>query len=199
MSDLNEIEGDPTLGDAALVDGVPKKKINGKLIVIGAGGLVVLIILIIGLMSIFSSDEEVAQVDPVEGQINELAQNAAQAQKDAQQAANVPPEETKLLFLDVGEMQFNLNTDGEGTSFLRTKINLEIDRESFQQIILDKMPRVKDELNIYLRELRPADLNGGAGILLLKEELLMRINQAVAPARVKDVLFTDFIIQGSGG
>ena len=58
------------------------------------------------------------------------------------------------------------------------------------------MPRILDEFNVYMRELRPEDLDGAAGIFRLKEELLMRINQAVAPTRVKDVLFQEFLVQG---
>jgi len=37
----------------------------------------------------------------------------------------------------------------------------------------------------YLRELRPSDLEGSAGLYRLKEELTRRVNVAIAPSRIK--------------
>ena len=47
----------------------------------------------------------------------------------------------------------------------------------------------------YLRELRPADLEGSAGLFRLKEELLRRINLSVYPAKVEGVLFKEILVQ----
>jgi flagellar FliL protein len=57
------------------------------------------------------------------------------------------------------------------------------------------MPRVKDELQAHLRELRLEDLNGSEGVMRLKEELLRRVNVAAAPYKVRDVLLKDMIVQ----
>ena len=46
------------------------------------------------------------------------------------------------------------------------------------------MPRVMDAFQTYLRELRPTDLDGSAGLYRLKEELTRRVNAAIAPNRV---------------
>jgi flagellar FliL protein len=46
-----------------------------------------------------------------------------------------------------------------------------------------------------LRELRPEDFEGSTGMFRLKEELLRRINIAVAPIEVHDVLFNEVIVQ----
>jgi flagellar FliL protein len=46
-----------------------------------------------------------------------------------------------------------------------------------------------------LRELRPSDLNGSAGLFRLKEELTKRVNLALAPQQVNAVLFKEIIIQ----
>jgi len=43
--------------------------------------------------------------------------------------------------------------------------------------------------------LRVDDLRGSAGIYRLREELLARINIAVRPAKVKDVLFKEVLVQ----
>jgi flagellar FliL protein len=46
-----------------------------------------------------------------------------------------------------------------------------------------------------MRELRAGDLNGSAGLFRLKEELVRRVNQAVAPQQVSAVLFREIVIQ----
>ena len=57
------------------------------------------------------------------------------------------------------------------------------------------MPRVVDQFQTYLRELRVKDLRGSAGIYRLQMELLWRVNQASAPVKVKDVPFQEILIQ----
>jgi flagellar FliL protein len=57
------------------------------------------------------------------------------------------------------------------------------------------MPRVQDVIQTYLREMRPDELRGSAGVYRLREELLVRANAAVAPARISDILFTQMLIQ----
>ena len=57
------------------------------------------------------------------------------------------------------------------------------------------MPRIIDNFQVYLRELRVEDLRGSGGIYRLREELLARVNAASAPVRVKDVLFKEMLVQ----
>lgn len=184
-----------TLGEAELVEGLEKKRFSGKtLVVIGAGAVVALLV-IVGAMSLFGGGDETDLGDDPE--LARLAEEAAERRDQAAQLEqDRSNEELELLFVELEEQRFNLNTGGQGTSFLSAKIILEVDRESYKSDLEAKMPRILDEFNTYMRELRPEDLDGSAGIFRLKEELLMRINQAVAPTRVKDVLFQQFLVQG---
>lgn len=184
-----------TLGEAELVEGLEKKKLSGKMVVIAAAGLVVAVLVILGISVLFGGDDDdnVATEDP---EIERLAQEAADRREQEQLEKDRSNEDLELLFVELDEQRFNLNTGGQGSSFLAAKIVLEVDRESYRADIEAKMPRILDEFNTYMRELRPEDLDGAAGIFRLKEELLMRINQAVAPTRVKDVLFQQFLVQG---
>ena len=52
-----------------------------------------------------------------------------------------------------------------------------------------------DNFQVYLRELRVEDLRGSAGVQRLREELLMRVNAAVHPIEVRDVLFKEMLVQ----
>ena len=57
------------------------------------------------------------------------------------------------------------------------------------------LPRVMDAFQTYLRELRPTDLDGSAGLYRLKEELTRRVNASIAPSRVNAVLFKEIVVQ----
>ena len=57
------------------------------------------------------------------------------------------------------------------------------------------MPRLIDTFQTYLRELRPTDLDGSAGLYRLKEELTRRVNAAIAPNRINAVLFKEIVVQ----
>ena len=93
------------------------------------------------------------------------------------------------------ELLVNLRTDSPRPSFLKLSVSLELERAEDGAKIADVMPRVTDTLQVYLRELRADQLQGSAGLLRVREELLARINAAVRPVRVKDVLFNEMLIQ----
>src|SRR5271163_614213 len=93
------------------------------------------------------------------------------------------------------ELLVNLRTDSPRPSFLKLSVSLELERAEDGVKIADVMPRVTDTLQVYLRELRADQLQGSAGLLRVREELLARINAAVRPVRVKDVLFNEMLIQ----
>ena len=57
------------------------------------------------------------------------------------------------------------------------------------------MPRVVDQFQTYLRELRPTDLDGSAGLYRLREELTRRVNAAISPNRINAVLFKEIVVQ----
>ncbi len=113
--------------------------------------------------------------------------------KEAKPAAAVvkPP-----AFLDVPEVLVNLsNTGGDRTQYLKVKIVLELPDSTMQPQVQTTMPRVMDAFQTYLRELRPSDLEGSAGLYRLKEELTRRVNVAIAPGRINAVLFKEIVVQ----
>ena len=92
-------------------------------------------------------------------------------------------------------MLINLNTTGRRPTFLKISIALQIARE-IDRTELDRiMPRIIDNFQVYLRELRLEDLRGSAGMYRLREELLTRVVAAAQPVRIKDVLFKEMLIQ----
>ncbi len=108
------------------------------------------------------------------------------------EAAKIKPP----VFIDVPDMLVNLTGNpGERVQYLKVKVVLELKEEKQIEEIKPSMPRVTDIFQTYMRELRPADLNGSAGLFRLKEELTRRVNNAVAPVKVSAVLFKEIVVQ----
>ena len=84
---------------------------------------------------------------------------------------------------------------GERVQYLKVKVVLEVKEEKQLEAIKPTLPRVTDLFQTYLRELRPSDINGSAGLFRLKEELTKRVNLALAPQQVNAVLFKEIIVQ----
>jgi flagellar FliL protein len=107
-------------------------------------------------------------------------------------AAPVKP----VTFVDVPEVLVNLSNAGaDRTQYLKVKVVLELPDAAVQPQIQSAMPRVMDAFQTYLRELRPTDLDGSAGLYRLKEELTRRVNAAISPNRINAVLFKEIVVQ----
>jgi len=101
----------------------------------------------------------------------------------------------RAVFYDLQEMLVNLNTGGRKSSFLKIRVSLELESQADIPRIESVMPRIVDNFQTYLRELRIDDLKGSAGMYRLREELLVRVSAAAAPAKIKDVLFKEMLVQ----
>ena len=115
--------------------------------------------------------------------------------KPAQGEHAGPPELSATVFFDLPEMLVNLNSTGRRPNYLKMKVSLELENELDIAKLRALSPRIIDNFQVYLRELRVEDLRGSAGIYRLREELLARVNNAVQPTKVKDVLFKDMLVQ----
>ncbi len=115
--------------------------------------------------------------------------------KEAPATAEAPPPKP-LVFFDLPDFLVNLNSDGaKKASFLKLSVSLELEKQEDTARLQAVMPRIVDNFQIYLRELRVDDLRGSGGIYRLREELLARVNAAVAPVKVNDVLFKEMLVQ----
>jgi len=171
MTDESVAAGDDGEDGAAGAAGGGKKK---KLLLFGGLGLVVLLAAG-GAAYYFMTDSSLPMPEQVEGE----------APKEVQKP---------VVFFDLPEMTVNLATEGR-TTYLKVRIALEVENRAMIAQIEPYLPRILDAFQIYLRELRPADLEGSAGLFRLKEELLRRINVSVYPAKVEGVLFKEILVQ----
>lgn len=177
-SGAEEGEGAPEEG------GEQKKRLSGKKLILF---IVLPVLLLVGAGVGLYFSGIFASKPPVEAQ-------------DEEQKEKPPPKPTvqqrQSVFLDLPDQIVNLNSRQQRRAvFLKISISLELDGPEDIPIVNQVMPRIIDNFQIYLRELRVEDLQGSAGMYRLREELLRRVSLASRPARVRDVLFKEMLVQ----
>ena len=103
--------------------------------------------------------------------------------------------EVAPVFFDLPELLVNLSSQNNRSSYLKLRVALEVPGPEAPKDLEKMAPRIVDNFQVYLRELRASDLEGSSGMFRLKEELLARVNVAVAPTKVSDVLFKEMLVQ----
>ncbi|RDD62575.1 flagellar basal body-associated FliL family protein [Ferruginivarius sediminum] len=104
-------------------------------------------------------------------------------------------EEKQSVFYDMPTLLVNLNSGGRQSNYLKLSVSLEVEGEAARQRLDQVKPRIVDNFQVYLRELRIEDLQGSAGLQRLREELLLRVNATVDDVKVRDVLFKEMLVQ----
>lgn len=99
------------------------------------------------------------------------------------------------VYYDLPVMLVNLNSSGRQTNFLKIHVSLEVASKKDIEHLKAVQPRIIDNFQVYLRELRIDDLSGSAGLQRLREELLLRVQAAAGQAEVRDVLFKEMLVQ----
>lgn len=180
VKDAEDGENEAGEGAENAEQGFVKKLLgNKKMLVIAAAALLV----VLGgggagaWFFLFSSGDAAAQ---------EKAANADQ------QKPIVPP---TIAFYDMPDMVVNIQSPDGSPAYLKLSVSLELKNAQEEAGLKVVMPRIVDQFQSYLRELRIDDLRGSESVMRLKEELLRRINVAAKPYSVHDVLLKEMIVQ----
>jgi flagellar FliL protein len=113
----------------------------------------------------------------------------------AEKKSDLPETPPQISYVDMDEMIANIQSSDGNPVYLKLVVSLEVTSPEEKAGIEALKPRIRDQFQAYLRELRPDDLKGSAGVMRIKEELVRRTNAAAAPYKVRDVLLKDMIIQ----
>jgi flagellar FliL protein len=154
-----------------------KPKVGKKLLLL----LIPIILIIIGIFVYFFvvKKEKPAEEDP-----NKAAGDVFKG-----------TEQTQNYFVNLEDFVVDLSSQSNRPSFLKLSLTLSLFKQEDTTVVNDKLPIIRDNFQLYLRELREADLNGSGGMFKLKEELLIRLNKILYPVQVKDILFREILIR----
>jgi flagellar FliL protein len=175
---LDAEDGDePEDGEAAPKTGILAKLLNKKILMIAAPALVLV-------LAGGGAGAYFFLIKPHGADNNKAAK--------AQEIPLTPPQ---VAFSDVPDILVNIQSNDGTPAYLKLSLSLEMDNDLAKTGMQALMPRLVDQFQSYLRELRLEDLKGSEGVLRLKEELLRRADAAAAPYKVRDVLLKQMIIQ----
>jgi len=99
------------------------------------------------------------------------------------------------ILVDIPDIVSNLDTGGRRASFIKMHVKIEVLGEDAAAKLQEQNARVLDIFQTYLRSTRPDELQGGEDTYRLREALMNRIDVALAPIQVQDVLFTSILVQ----
>ena len=98
-------------------------------------------------------------------------------------------------FFTLPDIVVNISTADARPAYLKLKLTLQAKDLETIEAVQPLLPRIMDQYNGFLRELRMEDVAGSAGYSRLQLELLKRVNLAVAPAQIDAVLIEEMLVQ----
>ncbi len=177
-------------GEGAEGEGVdlPKKKIAGKKLVLIIVAVAILLIGGAGAGLYFSGI--LGGKDKAEGEHGE-----EQATDEHGDGAEGEHASGSPVYYEMPTVLVNLTSTGRRPVYAKVRVQLVLSKDADRSKLTENQPRIVDSFQTYLREMTPEELQGSAGLMRLREELLLRVNAAVAPVVVKDLLFQEILPQ----
>lgn len=88
----------------------------------------------------------------------------------------------------------NLNDPG-GKRYLKTDIQLEYTAEAVGVELQHRLPQLRDLILLQLSSKGLDDIQSVDGKIALRRELIQRINQTLTAGKIRNLYFTEFVIQ----
>ena len=85
--------------------------------------------------------------------------------------------------------------DPSGKRYLKVRVELELSNKLVESQVNERLPQIKDSLLILLSSKSYEDIETVEGKLRLKQEIMARINNLLTQGRVRNIYFTEFVIQ----
>lgn len=123
-----------------------------------------------------------------------LAVGAALFLTPRQSEEPVEPKAAVVTNYEFPKIKADLKPTGRYFNVVTLQIVLELAEADVPRLEERKI-KILDGFNVRLRELQRADLVGTSGIEGLRADFLGVVNDAIAPAQAKDVLFTEMLVQ----
>jgi flagellar protein FliL len=150
-----------------------KKKIPLRLIIIGAA-VVVLVCGGLAAWQVVGGERHSAQIDD--------------------RGPRPGTEVTAGLVFSMSPFVVNLNDPG-GKRYLKTKIDLEYAGVGVTEELKQRQPQVRDAILLLLSSKSLEDIQGVEGKIILRRELISKINQVLTKGKIRNLYFTQFVIQ----
>ncbi len=85
--------------------------------------------------------------------------------------------------------------DKGGTRYLRISMDLELETEETGQMVDKILPKIRDAILMILPTKKYEDIGTVEGKSKLRNEMLTKINELMIPEKIKNIYFTEFVVQ----
>ncbi len=86
-------------------------------------------------------------------------------------------------------------TGAGGRNYLKVNISIELSDVKLQEEITNKLPKIRDTILLVLSTKTFDDIKTSQGKLVMKDELLMRLNSYLTSGTIENLYFTSFVVQ----
>jgi flagellar protein FliL len=107
---------------------------------------------------------------------------------------NIAPETSAESIYGMEIFVVNLNDPG-GKRYLKTKIHLEYTGTELADELKLRQPQLRDMILLLLSSKTIEEIQSTEGKITLRRELILRINQALQKGKIRNLYFTEFVIQ----
>ncbi|MBW1697453.1 MAG: flagellar basal body-associated FliL family protein [Deltaproteobacteria bacterium] len=109
-------------------------------------------------------------------------------------AAEAPEESEVGMMFQMDPFVVNLSDPG-GKRYLKAKIELEFTYEPVRKELTARLPQLRDSILLHLSSKTMEEIQSVDGKIELRNALIKRINQVLKTGKIKNLFFTQFVIQ----
>ncbi|MBU0481460.1 MAG: flagellar basal body-associated FliL family protein [Proteobacteria bacterium] len=119
----------------------------------------------------------------------------------AQKPAPVPENQIESVQPEVIGAIYKLSAftvnlaDPKGKRYLKLQVELELENELAVELATKAEPKLRDMVIMLLTSLTFEDVMTPEGKIRIRDELLDRFNRIMRPEKVKNIYFTEFVVQ----
>lgn len=185
-------------------EGAPKKKMSGKKLVLfivlpavlllGGGGAAAYMLFFKGGGAEQHAEAEAGEHGKAKGGHGGGGEEGAGEAVPGPNGTTISHGEN-VVFVSLPEMLVNITGPDGRPAYLKLRLTLEAPDEETVTSLTEHIPRLSDQFNGFLRELRTEDIAGSAGAYRLRLELLRRVNLVIAPRQINAVLIEEMLVQ----
>ncbi len=116
--------------------------------------------------------------------------------KDEKKEAGIPLNSEVGIWIDLGTFTVNL-ADTQAEVYAKVSITIEVSNERVRAEVQKRIPIIKDAIIDILSSKTSTILKSSEGREALRLEIIRRINTILLEGGVRNVYFTDFIVQST--
>ncbi|MEO5356804.1 MAG: flagellar basal body-associated FliL family protein [Nitrospirae bacterium YQR-1] len=169
----------------------PKKKLNMKQLIIFAG--IILVLVGAGYLGynkfLKKHDDAAGAPEQVEKKVEKHEEKKPEKKEHKEKKK---PKDIHAAILPLDPFVVNLIEAGR---YMKITVQVEIEDKKMEAEMKEKLPILRDAIIILLSSKSLESVSGPDGKLMLKDEMLARVNQALGEDLITNIYFTDFVVQ----